>query len=107
MPDVIIPKFRPKEDKGWWDTVIRNIHLGIGKEKVLIEQRQKEIAEAEKYMKRKTVDGLGQLIGVIDLKTYLLWDQDQRGCWSDKKFKREFFRDNPDARATRPEKKYI
>lgn len=72
-----------------------------------MEQRQKAIANAEQYEKRRTVDGLGQLIGVIDLKTYLLWDQAERGCWGSKRFKREFLRDNPECRAARPERKYI
>lgn len=107
MSNIIIPKFRPKEDRGWWDRVMTGIHLGIGQEKVLQEQRMKDNARLEAMTPRKTVDGLGQLTAVIDLQNYLRWEQANPGCWSDKTFGREYLRDNPEVRARRPEKKYI
>ena len=106
MSNIIIPKFRPREDKGWWDAVLKGIHLGIGKEKVLAEQRQRETARLEAMIPRKTVDGLGQLTAIIDSETYLRWNHDQPGCWNDKRWGREFLRDNPQVRANRPDKKY-
>jgi hypothetical protein len=106
-PNLIIPKFRPKEDKAWWDGVMRGIHLGIGKEKVLQENRMKDNARMEAMTPRKTVEGLGQLTAVFDLQNYLRWDQAERGCWGNKQFVREYLRDNPEARAARPERKYI
>lgn len=105
-PTVIIPKFRPKEDKAWWDTLSRNIVLGIGREKVLQENRMKDNARLERMTARKTVDGLGQLTAIIDLENYLRWDQQNPGCWGDKQFSREYIRDNEEVRANRPEKKY-
>ena len=106
MPDIIIPKTRPTDDAGWWKTIERNIRLGIGQEKVLQDQRQRAVARVEQTIKRKTVEGLGQLVGIIDLENYLRWHDYQPGCWNDKAFKREYFRDNPQARAARPERKY-
>jgi len=104
--NVIIPKTRPSEDKNWWTVVERNLRLGIGQEKVLAEQRQRETARLEAMIPRKTVDGLGQLTAIIDSETYLRWHHDQPGCWNDKRWGREFLRDNPQVRANRPEKKF-
>jgi hypothetical protein len=106
-PTVIIPKFRPKEDRAWWDGVMRGIRLGIGKEKVLQEQRMKDMARAEQEIQRKTVDGLGQLTAIIPTDVYLRWDQYAPGCWNDKQFGREFLRDNPSCRAAKPVKRYF
>ena len=105
-PNIIIPSTRPQEDRCFWDTIERNIRLGIGKEKVLQEQRMRENARYEAMIPRKTVEGLGQLTAVFDLQNYIRWEQDMPGCWGDKSFSREFIRDNPEVRAARPEKKY-
>jgi hypothetical protein len=105
--NLIIPKFRPKEDKGWWQTIERNMRLGIGREHVLTANRMKDNARLEAMTPRKTVEGLGQLTAIIDLQNYLRFDEMHRGCWNDKAFGREYLRDNPEARASRPEKKYI
>lgn len=106
MTQLIIPKFRPADDRGWWQTIERNMRLGIGKEKVLQEQRMKDNARLEAMTPRKTVEGLGQLTAVFDLQNYLRWDAEHPGCWGDKQFGREFIRDNPEVRAARPEKKF-
>jgi hypothetical protein len=81
--------------------------MGVGKEKVLQENRMKDNARMEAMTPRKTVEGLGQLTAVFDLQNYLRWDQENPGCWGDKTFSREFIRDNPAVRAARPERKYI
>jgi hypothetical protein len=105
-PQVIIPKFRPKEDKAWWETVMRQVLHGEGLEKLREKQEIKRIAQREQYEKRKTVDGLGQLKAEIPITTYLRWHESHPGCWSDSRFRREFYRDNPELIAARPEKKY-
>lgn len=105
-PQIIIPQSRPKEDKGWWDTLERNIRLGIGREKVLQQQELADTAKAEREISRRTVNGLGQLRMTIPTSIYLHWHLSEPGCWNDKKFKDEFYRDNPEVRASRPERKY-
>lgn len=107
MSNIIIPKFRPREDKGWWDAVMKGIHLGIGKEKVLQEQRMKDNARLEAMTPRKTVEGLGQLTAIFDLQNYLRWEQEHPGFWGNKQDSSKFIRDNPIVRASRPEKKYF
>jgi hypothetical protein len=106
-PNVIIPKFRPKEDKGWWQTIERNMRLGIGQEKVLMQNRMKENARLEAMTPRKTVEGLGQLTAIFDLNNYLRFEQMDPGCWGNKKWSRSYIAKNPEVKASRPERKYI
>jgi hypothetical protein len=105
-PEVFIPKFAPKEDKAWWDKMLRQVIQGEGVEKLRERQEMKAIAQAEQKTQRKTVNGLGQLKAIIPETTYLRWHLAERGCWNDKQFRREFYRDNPELLASRPEKKY-
>ena len=106
-PTIIIPKFRPKTDTAWWDTVERNMRNGWGRKMVLKEQEMKESARLEAMTPRKTVEGLGQLVGIVDQELYLRWHLQEEGCWNDKNFKRKFLADNPEYKANRPERKYI
>lgn len=105
-PQVIIPKFRPKEDKAWWAKLMRDVELGLGAEKLRQQRHIKEIAVSEQYEKRKTVDGLGQLKAIIPQDVYLRWHQADEGCWNDKSWRKRFYQDNPELLAARPEKKY-
>ena len=105
-PQIIIPKTPPADDRGWWDTLERNIRLGIGREKVLQEAQMQDAAKAEREIERRTVNGLGQLKMVIPTSVYLQWHLSNPGCWNDKKFKADFYRDNEACRASRPVKKY-
>jgi len=107
-PQVFIPKFRPAEDKGWWQALCRQMLHGEGLEKLQERREMAAIAQAERVTERKTVDGLGQLKAVIPLKTYLRWNESNPGCWGAdaKDFRQEFYRDNKELLAARPVKKY-
>lgn len=105
-PQVIIPKFAPKEDKAWWDRLMADVQLGFGAEKLRQRQHIQEIARSEQNEKRRTVNGLGQLKALIPQDVYLRWHQAEPGCWNDKGFRKAFYRDNPELLAARPERKY-
>ena len=105
-PEVFIPKFRPAEDKGWWQSLMRQVIHGQGLEKLKERQEAAAIAKAEQTAERKTVDGIGMLKAEIPITTYLRWHDAERGCWADKRFRQEFYRDNPELLAARPVKKY-
>lgn len=45
------------------------------------------------------VEGLGQKLGEIPARVYFRWLQEQQGCWQDKGFVNEFFKDNPQLKA--------
>ena len=40
------------------------------------------------------IEGLGQKLGEIPARTYFRWLQDKPGCWQDREFTHEFFKDN-------------
>lgn len=102
-PQIIIPKTNPVEDRGFWETLERNIRLGIGKEKVLMEQQMRENARLEQMIGRKTVDGLGQLKAIIPARLYFRWAQMEQGFWNDRKGVNKFLDQNPELKAARPE----
>lgn len=105
-PAVFIPKFRPAEDKGWWTRLMRQVVQGEGLEKLQERLEIAAIAKAEESAERKTVDGLGMVKAEIPITTYLRWHEQAPGCWGDKQFRREFYRDNKELLAARPVKKY-
>jgi hypothetical protein len=105
-PSVFIPKFRPQSDKGWWQAICRQMLHGEGLEKLKERQEAAAIAKAEQTAERKTVDGLGMVKAEIPILTYLRWHESNPGCWGDKQFRREFYRDNKELLAARPVKKY-
>ena len=67
----------------------------------LPESRKREIMANEEARRigNHKVDGLGQLKAVIPASEYFRWHQQERGCWGDKQFNREFLRDNPQFKA--------
>jgi len=78
------------------DRVLRDVPA----EKARSVLRQAELARA---MQTEGVvrsgAGLGQLQGRIDSRTFMRWWQQEKGCWNDPGFIREFLRDNPPCRA--------
>jgi len=66
---------------------------------LLSKARQRRIAEASDKVEYAAIDGLGQRTLSIDPTAYHYWGQ-RLGydCWNDAQFRREFARDNPEAR---------
>tara|TARA_R100000808_G_scaffold5110_1_gene15793 strand:+ start:12538 stop:12909 length:372 start_codon:yes stop_codon:yes gene_type:complete len=58
----------------------------------------KAIAMDNNSAEYRHMDGLGQMTASIDSKSYHYWNAREPGCWNDKKFVREYLRDNPEAR---------
>ena len=66
--------------------------------KVMYKQREISAAQEAEYMRKMRTtqrDGLGQCIGLIPAKEFLLWHMNHPGCWEDKQFIKEFLKDNP------------
>lgn len=59
----------------------------------------KEIAKFNNDKSYRRVDGLGELTASIPTAAYHYWGR-RLGyeCWSDRQFKKEYLRDNPEAR---------
>lgn len=66
-----------------------------------------EIAAAEAKERRKTVDGLGQVVSQMPVNIYMRWDREFPGCWKDKDFRRRMLNDNPELRAVKPEARHF
>lgn len=108
--DIIIPRYRD-ESPSFQRATDWLFGSQAGYERYMEEQKRKaakelaEIAEAEKREKRRHMDGLGELRMRISLTDYMRWQVLYPGCWEDDTFVNEYHRDNPQARANRPEKK--
>ncbi|MEM6911059.1 MAG: hypothetical protein AAF555_05695 [Verrucomicrobiota bacterium] len=66
--------------------------------KVALERAtQERLAESVKRLGAcKLVDGLGQKLGSVDESSYHYWGQRLGySCWKDKRFVREYFKENP------------
>jgi hypothetical protein len=68
-------------------------------EKVKATMQQAFIGRALIKEGATAVEGLGQKLGEVDARTYFRWQQALPGCWQDKTFVHEFFRDNEQCRA--------
>ena len=60
--------------------------------------KQRQIAGETAQQDFCPVDGIGECVARIDLDAYFYWAMREKGCWSDKKFLKEFLRDNPEVR---------
>jgi hypothetical protein len=78
----------------------RELRLEVPKEKIRHYQIATKRIKEEQYagLFTKHVDGLGERVGSVPLRTYFRWDQAERGCWGDKAFREKFFKDNPECR---------
>ena len=63
------------------------------------EAKKRELECGKQNGEGGQVEGLGQLKGTIPAREYFRWLQSERGCWGDKSFVNEFFRDNPSFKA--------
>lgn len=102
-PQIIIPKTKPAEDRGWWETVERGIRLGINKEKVMLQEEMRKNAALEQMTGRRFVDGLGQLKAIIPARLYFRWQHMEPGFWNDRKEVNKFLDENPELKAAKPE----
>lgn len=89
--------------------VVEEIRSGLNVEKVLMEEQMARNAKYEEAITdARTVDGLGQRVGVIPSRVYFRWiHQEGADFWRDPKNREKFFKDNPQCRAAKPQKKYF
>ena len=65
--------------------------------KVKLQKKRERIREENQHGGQ--IEGLGQLKGTVPAREYFRWHQYKQGCWGDKSFVNEFFRDNPSFKA--------
>lgn len=93
-------------NQSWLDGFEKELRLGWELEKAQYKARQmaarKDVGE-----RIRNIDGLGQLTGVIDARTYFRWQQEDEHFWEDDGNYKRFLRDNPECRAPDPVKKTV
>ena len=99
MSDILLPKWKAGNGSAFMEGLERHLRHEVDLEK--FESRKREIMANEEARRigNHKVDGLGQLKAVIPAREYFRWHQQERGCWGDKQFNREFLRDNPQFKA--------
>ena len=74
--------------------------LGTGRvASITAEERESGLLD---YQRMTPMNPLSKIIGYIfgiPAREYFRWHQDKQGCWGDKAFTNEFFRDNPHLKA--------
>jgi len=71
---------------------------GVHHKEATADLRQRQIAGQVNQRDHYPIDGLGECYMRVDADAYYYWENRERGCWSDKKFRREFLRDNAHVR---------
>jgi hypothetical protein len=66
----------------------------IDEEKAMTRLRQIKTAKIEREKGARSVEGLGQLIGVVDSRNYFRWLQEDPDFWRDGKNIDKFLKDN-------------
>ena len=99
MAEIFIPKWKPAETNGSQFMKILDRHLRYEVDLEKYEAKKREIECAQENAEGGQVEGLGQLKGTIPAREYFRWHADKRGCWGDKQFTNEFFRDNAHLKA--------
>jgi hypothetical protein len=99
MAEIFIPKWKPAETNGsqFMKNLDRHLRYEVDLEKY--ESKKREIECAQENAEGGQLEGLGQLKGTIPAREYFRWHQDKQGCWGDKAFTNEFFRDNAHLKA--------
>ena len=99
MAEIFIPKWQPSQGNG--SQFMKNLdkHLRYEVDLEKYEAKKRELECGKENGEGGQVEGLGQLKGTIPAREYFRWHQDKQGCWGDKQFTNEFFRDNPHLKA--------
>ena len=99
MADVFIPKWKAGNGSSFMKNLEKYLKYEVDLEKHEAAMRDALARKANPEMGSARSDGLGQLKAPIPAREYFRWHQQERGCWGDKQFIKEWVRDNPDHKA--------
>lgn len=107
---IIIPKYRGESRSfqraaDWLFKTEGGLKLYWERKKEKARREMLEIAKDEAGTQRRSVDGMGQVKLEVSITDWAYWNVLYPGCWQDKTFVAEYHRDNPGARANRPQQK--
>lgn len=99
MADIFLPKWKSGNGSSFMKNLDRYLRYEVDLEQHQATMRETMARQENRAIGKRMVDGLGEHKGAIPAREYFRWHQQERGCWGDKTFVKEFFRDNPELRA--------
>ena len=98
MADIFIPKWKAGNGSAYMAGLERHIRHHVDLERHEASKRAQEANLEARMMGNAKADGLGQLKLGVPAREWHRWNNEKPGCWQDKQFVDEFFRDNPHLR---------
>ena len=98
MSEIFIPKWKAGNGSAYMAGLERHIRHHVDLERHESSKRAQEANLEARTMGSAKSDGLGQLKLVVHAREWHRWNNEKPGCWQDKQFVDEFFRDNPHLR---------
>jgi hypothetical protein len=84
-------------------TLCQDIQVGWNAQEWLVKARQARIAKATQLLEKSHIEGVGECHMRVDSYIYHTYGKKYGyAIWNDKNFVREFKRDNPEVRVTKP-----
>lgn len=77
------------------DAVLDEFRMGWEREKTEAIMRQQRIGAACSRLESAAIEGMGYIDMDIEAASYFYWHHREPGCWKDKKFRKDYKRDNP------------
>lgn len=81
------------------DKLERGLRMGMEREKVTYNLRQRAAAGVWDGAELNRKSSF-RPTAVFDARTYFRWDQQEKGCWEDKGFEKQFLKDNPECKVS-------
>ena len=101
MAEIFLPNWKNGNGSQFMKNLDRYLRYEVDLEKHQEAMHEQICRKENREMGVAKMDGLGQLKGTVPARDYFRWHQYRRGCWGDKQFINEYFRDNPAFRAER------
>jgi len=98
MSEVFIPKWKDGNGSSFMKGLERHIRHEVDLERYESSKRAQEANLEARTMGSAHADGIGQLKLVVPAREWHRWNNEKPGCWQDKQFVDEFYRDNPHLR---------
>ena len=98
MADIFIPNWKAGNGSAYMAGLERHIRHHVDLERHESSKRAQAANLEARMMGNAKADGIGQLKLVVPAREWHRWNNEKPGCWMDKQFVDEFFRDNPHLR---------
>ena len=95
MSEVFIPKWKNGNGSSFMKGLERHIRHEVDLERYESSKRAQQANLEARTMGNAKADGIGQLKLVVPAREWHRWNNEKPGCWQDKQFVDEFYRDNP------------